>query len=197
MHTNGVLILVLKTKCMIIGYLLISYYLLNTNGKNVSSMYILGVLKNSTPVNDRIQKWYRSFYSLRNVGFSYPGVHSDVKSNMWKTMCQPVLDRIVSISVAQILKLWKPPNVKIITQSLGLSKYSRNTNILQAQNSNKVSHNIIHNTLSRGIDCSVLNLLKYYVRTCMQIFSTGNTYCPMKSPLYRIVDSGCSPLICA
>ena len=45
---------------MIIGYLLISYYLGNNIIENVSSMYI-GVafnnnLKNSTPVNDCIQK---------------------------------------------------------------------------------------------------------------------------------------------
>ena len=134
--------------------------------ENVSSMYILGVafnnnLKNSTPVNDRIQKWYRYFYSLRNVGFSYPGVHSDVKSNMWKTICQPVLSYgsdCINLSSTDI-KTMETSQRKIIKQSLGLSKYSRKTNLLQAQNINKVNHNIIHITPC-GIDCSVLNLLK-------------------------------------
>ena len=53
--------------------------------ENVSSMDILGVaftnnLRNSTHVNNRIQKCYWYFSSLRNAGFSYSEVHSDVKS---------------------------------------------------------------------------------------------------------------------
>ena len=60
--------------------------------ENVSSMDILGVafnnnLKHSIHVNNRIQKCYRSFYSLRNAGFSYPGVHSDVKSYICGNQC--------------------------------------------------------------------------------------------------------------
>ena len=68
MHKNGVLILVLKNKRYdnrISVDILLSvehqWKLGNNIMENVSSMYILGVafnnnLKNSTPVNDRIQK---------------------------------------------------------------------------------------------------------------------------------------------
>ena len=34
---------------------------------------------------------YRSYYSLRNFGFSYPGVNSDVKAYLWKSVCPPTL----------------------------------------------------------------------------------------------------------
>ena len=185
MHTNGVSMLVYKMYDNRISVdILLSvehqWKLGNNIIENVSSMYILGValnnnLKNSNPVNDCVQKWYRYFYSLRNVGFSYPGVHSDAKSNMWKTICQPVLlygSNCINLSSTDI-KTMETRQRKMIKESLGLSKYSRNTNLLQAQNINKVSHNIIHNTLSlwNRLFC-VNNPLKYYVRTCMQIFFT-------------------------
>ena len=159
--------------------------------------FIYHLYKNSTPVNDCIQKWYKSFYSLRNVGFSYPGVHSDVKSNMWKTICQPVLlygSNCINLSSTDI-KTMEISQCKMIKESLGLSKYSRNTNLLQAQNINKVSHNIIHNTLSLW---NRLFCVKSTKILCSYVYAdflyTGNTYCHMKSPLYRIVDSGCSPM---
>ena len=68
MHTNGVLILVLKNKMYdnrisvdILLYVEHQWKLGNNIIENVSSMYILGVafnnnLINSTPVNDCIQK---------------------------------------------------------------------------------------------------------------------------------------------
>ena len=142
-------------------------------------MDILGVafnnnLRHSTHVNNRIQKCYRSLYSLRNAGFSYPGVHSDVKSYMWKAMCQPVLlygSDCINLSSTDI-KTMETSQGKIIKQSLGLSKYSRNTNLLQALNINKVSHNIIHSTLSLWNRLFCVNLpLKHYARTCMESFS--------------------------
>ena len=144
-----------KSKCMIVGYHKFyvepQWKLSNNIKENVSSMDILGVafnnnLKNSTHVSNRIQKCDRSFYSLRNAGFSYPGAHSDVKSYM----CQPVLlygSDCINLSSTDI-KTMDTSQGKIIKQSLGLSKHSRNTNLLQALNINKVSHTINHSTLS-------------------------------------------------
>ena len=196
-----------KTKCMIVGHH--KFYAeprwkLGTNIiENVSSMDILGVafnnnLKHSIYVNNRIQKCYRSFYSLRNAGFSYPGVHSDVKSYMWKSMCQPVLlygSDCINLSSTDI-KTMETSQGKIIKQSLGLSKYSRNTNLLQALNINKVSHNIIHSTLSLW---NRLFCVKSPTQTlCSYLYgeflSTGNTV--PGTLLSRIVNSGHSPLIC-
>ena len=85
---------------------------------------------------------------------------------------------------------------KIIKQSLGHSKYSRNTNLLQAQNINKVSHDIIHNMLSLWNRLFCVKSTKI-VCSYADFLYTGNTYCSMKSPLYIIVDIGWSPLICA
>ena len=107
------------------------------------------------------------------------------------------MDRIVSTSAAQILKLWKPANGKYKTKLGTLnSKYSRKTNLLQAQNILiTVSHNFIHNTLSLW---NRLFCVKYTKILCSYVYAdflyTGNTYCPMMSHLYRIVDSGCAPL---
>ena len=122
------------------------------------------------------------FYSLRNVGFSYPGVHSAyVKSNMWKTICQPVLlygSNCINLSSTDI-KTMETSQRKMIKQSLGLSKYSRNTNLLQAQNINKVSHNIIHNTLSLW---NRLFCVKSTKILCSYVYAdghyTGNTTVP-------------------
>ena len=64
--------------------------------ENVNSLDTLGVILNKdcnsyNHVNTRVQKSYRSYYSLRNFGFSYPGVNSDVKAYLWKSVCQPTL----------------------------------------------------------------------------------------------------------
>ena len=88
------------------------------------------------------------------------------------------------------IKTMETSQRKIIKQSLGLNKYFRNTNLLQAQNINKVSHNIIHNTLSLWNRLFCLKSTKIlYSYLYVDFLYTGNTYCPMKSPLYVIVDS--------
>ena len=114
---------------------------------------------------------------------------------MWKTICQPVLlygSNCINLSSTDI-KTMETSQCKMIKESLGLSNYSRNTNLLQAQHINKVSHNIIHNTLSLWNRLSCVKSTKIL---CSYVYAdflyTGNTYCHMKSPLYRIVDSGCS-----
>ena len=94
------------------------------------------------------------------------------------------------------IKTMETSQGKIIKQSLGLSKYSRNTNLLQALNINKVSHNIIHSTLSLW---NRLFCVKSPTQTlCSYLYgeflSTGNTV--PGTLLSRIVNSGHSPLIC-
>ena len=39
---------------------------------------------------NRLDKCRRSFHCIKDSGLSFPGTASDVKSYLWKTMCQPI-----------------------------------------------------------------------------------------------------------
>jgi hypothetical protein len=75
-----------------------TWTLTENNFENVHCMDILCVkfndnFKDNDHVYSRIYECYRSYYSLHNVGFSYPGLDtcSNVKSYLWKYVCQSVL----------------------------------------------------------------------------------------------------------
>ena len=42
-------------------------------------------------VDNRISNCRRSFYGLSSSGMCYPGLSSEAKSYIWKTVCSPVL----------------------------------------------------------------------------------------------------------
>ena len=59
-------------------------------------------------VEGRIAACRRNFYALSNVSLPYPGLTTEVKSYLWKTVCSPVLIHgcsVVNISDASFNKL--------------------------------------------------------------------------------------------
>ena len=42
-------------------------------------------------MDNRISNCRRSFYGLSSSGMCYPGLSSETKSYIWKTVCSPVL----------------------------------------------------------------------------------------------------------
>ena len=80
---------------------------------NVSSMDVLGVTFTTkgtyyAHIDNRIQKCRNSSFSLSEVGMCYPGLASDTKSYLFKTICQPTLMYgldAISVSDASIRKM--------------------------------------------------------------------------------------------
>ena len=89
-----------KTKCLITGKnKFVSepiWYLNGIKVNTVSNLEILGVNFSSSGnyndhVSSRMNKCKRSMFSLSNIGMSYPGLNTNSKVHLYKTICQPTL----------------------------------------------------------------------------------------------------------
>ena len=89
-----------KSKCMTVGRKLFSeqpkWYIGGHLMSNTINLEILGVSydatgSNHTHVGARSSACRRSFFGLADVGMSYPGFSSEVKSHLWKSVCAPTL----------------------------------------------------------------------------------------------------------
>ena len=78
-----------------------------------------------------IQKCRQTFYSM-----SYPGLPTDIKSHLWRTVCCPTfLYGMEAFSLSKIqFKNIESTQGSLIKQSLGLSKYSHHSKLLTAVN---------------------------------------------------------------
>ena len=91
-----------KSKCMISGANLFcrqpSWHLGSQRMDDSTELYVLGIIftndgKSEKHVHKRIQKCRQAFYSMSFSGMSYPGLPTDIKSHLWKTVCCPPLRR--------------------------------------------------------------------------------------------------------
>jgi hypothetical protein len=180
------------------------WYLGTESIENVKSIEILGVVfnnecKGENHVNTRIQKCYRSYYSLRDAGFCYPGTNTDVKTYMWNTICKPVLlygCESISLSKKDITAL-ESAQGNIIKQSIGLSKCCQSTNILQAMYIKKIKDELVNNTLSLwkrvfAANCTLRRLCSYLYTE----YVLYNTIIP-GTLLTSVINSGQSPVLCS
>ena len=95
----------------------------------------------TTHINNRVKKTQKSTYGLASSGFSYKGgLYTDVKSYLWKTVCAPTLCyncEIFSLSTKELSNLEKTQG-SCVRQSLGLSKFSHSSDLLDAMNISKI-----------------------------------------------------------
>jgi len=143
----------------------------------------------------RIQKCRQSFYSLSEVGMSFPGLDTQTKTYLWNSMCLPSLlygNECITLSDCDIARLQSTQGC-LIKQCLGLGKRSRHSHLLNALNVHKVSDVIYKHCLSlyhRIFQCDSpcrdfnIEMLSRYVM-CQQV--TPGTL------LHRIVQLGKSP----
>ena len=149
-------------------------------------------------MQNRSEKCKRQFYSLRDIGMGYPGCSPDVKSYIWKTMCQPVLNygfESITVSKNQA-KYLETIQGNLIKQSLGLSKKSRTSHLLQALNVSKIEDMIKQNTASLlkriyVVDSPIRDLTSYFV----SLFATKGELYP-GTIVDRVLSYGLSPINC-
>ena len=116
---------------------------------------ILGVKFNSAGkyschVNNRISASRKSMYKLTSVGFQYPGLHTSVKSYLWKTVCCPTMIYAmdcVPLSKSDVTQL-KSAQGSIIKNVMGLSKRQHHSQLLHALKIPTVVDVIYKNTYS-------------------------------------------------
>ena len=148
-----------KTHCMISNKNpFIKYPSWNLGGhkiKNTETLEILGTVFTSNiscdaHIDKSVNASRRAMYALASVGCSYPGLSTEVKVHLWKTIGLP--------SPLHNLKIFKlKPGQHKFTESVqssitkrivGFPKRSHHTALLQAVKIDDVMSSVTHNTLS-------------------------------------------------
>ena len=123
--------------------------------KNTETLEILGTVFTSNisydaHIDKRVNASRRAMYALASVGCSYPGLSTEVKVHLWKTIGLPSL-----LYNLEIFKL-KPGQQKfiesvhssIIKRIVGFPKRPHHTALIQAVKIDDVMSSVTHNTLS-------------------------------------------------
>ena len=140
----------------------------------------------------------QSFYSLSPVGILYPGASVNVQSYLYKHICQPSLTyglECINIPDKDLQNL-NTVQGKLIKQSLGLSKYSHNTQLLEAISitGKSVTDIVARNTVGlyhrKYKVVSPTRTINFYL---MSLYLLNGTLVP-GSLLERIVRYGYSPI---
>lgn len=101
-------------------------------------------------VEKRIQACRKSMYSLSEIGCCYPGLNSNVKTHLWKSIGQPTLlyglDSMC-INGANIKRL-DTTQASFIKRILGFKQRTHHSNLLRAVNIHNIEHYIKRNTIS-------------------------------------------------
>ena len=146
-----------KTVCMISGNVsFIDNWFLGTETIQKSdSIEILGTVFSSSSssnlhVNKRVQACRRAMYGLKSVGCCYPGLSTDVKAHLYKTIGLPsLLYGIESISLNQTLtKSLECAQSNTVKNIKGFNKRSHHSNLLHAVRIDKVETSVIRGILS-------------------------------------------------
>ena len=93
-------------------------------------------------VDNRISNCRRSFYGLSSSEMCYPGLSSEAKSYIWKTVRSPVLTyglECVYLNKTGINKL-ESLQGRCIKEAIGVSKRSHHSDLLTAMGINTVNN---------------------------------------------------------
>jgi hypothetical protein len=194
-----------KSKCMIVGehsfkeepsWMLNDAKLINCDRLEVLGVTFTKQYHSSAHVEQRIQKCRSSMYSLAEIGMCYPGLSSDVKAHIWRSVCLPTLlygCESVCLREPELRKM-ESTQGKLIKQVLGLSKRSHTSHLIQALDIYKVEN---------VIGCRIVSLFRRIFQVespchklCMlqlnRYMLTG--YCNKDTLIGRIVSMGLSPI---
>ena len=196
---------VTKSNCMVIGKNILqqvpTFSICSEEMKIVNSVNLLGVNINSKcdaqiHVDNRVRKCRMSYYGLGNSGMAYPGLATDVKSHLWRTICDPVLSYgIDCISLGK--KHWdclQSLQGQCIKKCMGLSKRSRHSNLLKALSITNIAVTCKNNSISllkriMSINTPTNDLCDYLIER----YYTHKTLYP-KTLVGRVIQMGISPL---
>ena len=115
---------------------------------------VLGVSFNSALdsnklVKNRVRKCQQGTFGMTAMGLSYPGLNSDVKAFLWKSISSPLLAygmESISLSNSEI-KILKTTQGNTIKRIMGFNKRSHHSKILKALKIPSVDQVIQKNTL--------------------------------------------------
>ena len=196
-----------KSKCLTMGPNLFSknpcWYLGNTQLLVCDEIDILGVqFANSSSrsshlhVDKRLQLCRQSYYGLGNIGLSYPGLGTDVKTHLWKTICTPVLTyglETVNLPGNCISKLESAQGT-LVKRFVGIGKRSHHTSLLKALYVPQITETVASKTISlfRRFFRVTSPLSKFYSYMLARYILHGTV--TKGSMLDRVIRLGVSPM---
>jgi len=196
-----------KSKCIVLGKNLLQnnlqhhWKLGSTVIETVSTISVLGIsysadVKYDKHVGDRVNACRRSMYSLQQLGMSYPGLCTEVKVHLWKTMGLPSLlygSEALGLGSHNVKALNKY-QASCIKRCLGISDRSHHSNLLKAAGLSPVEDVIskrllslyhrVFNVQSPGHDLNMYYLSRYI----------ANGECIKGTLLDSIINLGESPV---
>ena len=148
-----------KTVCMISGNVSFvgepNWSLGTETIQKSDSIEILGTVfspssSSNLHVNKRVQAWRCAMHGLTSVGCCYPGLSTDVKSHLYKTIGLPsLLYDIESVSLNRTLvKSLHCAQSNIVKNIMGFNKRSHHSNLRHAVRKDKVETSVIRGILS-------------------------------------------------
>ena len=193
-----------KTMCMISGHLPFTESpIWNLGGHNITitdNMEILGTVFSSNlscdgHINKRAQASRRAMYALTSVGCSYPGLATDVKVHMWKTVGLPSLlynMETFSLNSGQ-QKSVESTQAAIVKYIVGFPKRSHHTCLLQAVGISNVKTAVTRRNLSlwRRVFQTDSPARRLSGKLLKQ-FLSGSSWTP-GTLLSRVISAGYSP----
>ena len=124
-----------------------SWHINGVHMENVDSLEILGVLFSTSlsavkHIEKRASSCRRAYYGLSDIGMCYPGLPSDVKSYLWKSVCAPCLLYGCDTLYIGNIEMQSLETVQgtLVKQCLGLTKRSRHSYLLKAMGLCQVEH---------------------------------------------------------
>ena len=147
-------------------------------------------------IDKRVNASRRAMYALASVGCSYPGLATEVKVHLWKTIGLPSL--LYNLDIFKLKpgkqKFIESVQSSIIKRIVGFPKRSHHTALLQAVNIDDVMSSVIRNTLSLWWRLfQVDNPARKLQIKLMKEFYNGNGLIP-GTILQRVVSAGFSPI---
>ena len=169
--------------------------------KNIETLEILCTMFTSSISSDahidkRVNASRRAMYALSSMGCSYPGLATEVKVHLWKTIWLPFL--LYNLDIFKLKpgqqKFIESGQSSIIKRIVGFPKRSHHTALLQAVNIDDVMSSVSRNTLPLWWRLfQVDNPARKLQIKLMKEFYNGNGLIP-GTILQRVVSAGFSPI---
>ena len=169
--------------------------------ENVDSLEVLGVIYSNdglaaAHIENRIAKCRAAYYSMADAGLTYPGLQSEVKAHMWKSVCLPSLtygtDTIAMTK--KDLQLLRSTQGSLVKRSLGLGKHHHHSKLQEALHISDITKIHVRQVLS-----SFQNILKSNTPAKVLQLSLLAKYCSTGKTVPgtmvdRILKHGISPV---
>lgn len=165
------------------------------NQVNILGVTLSESLQSSIHIEKRISLSRQRIYGLAAVGMSYPGLASDVKTYLWKTIGVPMMTygmETIPLSKRD-LKTLNSTQGAVVKRVMGIPKRSHHTRLLDALRLKTIDDIINTNTQKlyhRVFSCQS-PAKELQMRLLTEYITTG--ICPKDSMIHRLINSGVSP----